>query len=56
MFLTQANAARFSRYRYACGTKAIPIMHVAGGLLALIFQVRPVSLKKEKYAVCVLPV
>ena len=44
VFLTQANAARFSRYRHACGTNTIPIMHVAGGLLALIFQVRPVSL------------
>ena len=40
VFLTQANAARFSRYRHACGTNAIPIVHVAGGC----FQLRPVSL------------
>ena len=41
-------------YRTACGTNAIPIMHVAGG--SHVSGATSESIKKKKYAGCVLPV
>ena len=41
-------------YRTACGTDAIPIMHVAGG--SHVSGATSESIKKKKYAGCVLPV